>query len=98
MLGAGGLEGVGGRALFGRGVGDKEYSERVSAEIDGEVTKIMTDALKKAEDILAGHRKALDVIASTLMEVETIEREAYETIIIAHGIIPKKKKDIEHQA
>jgi len=97
-LGPVALEGVGGRALFGRGVGDKEYSERVSAEIDGEVTKIMTDALKKAEDILAGHRKALDVIASTLMEVETIEREAYETIIIAHGIIPKKKKDIEHQA
>ena len=31
------------------------------------------------------------------MEVETIERDEYEKIIIAHGIIPKKKQDIEHQ-
>lgn len=92
------LEGAGGRAMFGRGVEDKEYSERVSAEIDAEVQRIMTEAHKKAEDILTHHRKALDVISKRLIDVETIERDEYEKIIIAHGILPKKKQDIEHQA
>ncbi|MSR71393.1 MAG: ATP-dependent zinc metalloprotease FtsH [Candidatus Taylorbacteria bacterium] len=91
------LEGAGGRTLFGRGVEDNGYSERVSAEIDAEVSKIMTEAHDKAQKILIEHRKALDAIARKLIEVETIEREMYENIIIAHGIIPKKKLDIEHQ-
>lgn len=91
------LEGVGGRAMFGRGVEDREHSERISAEIDGEVERIMKEARAKAEDILTKHRKALDAITERLMEVETIERDEYEKIIIAHGIMPKRKLDIEHQ-
>jgi cell division protease FtsH len=96
-IGALALEGSGGRALFGRGVDDKEYSEKVSADIDAEVSLIMSEALKKAEEIITTHRKALDAIATKLIEVENIEREEYEKIIIAFGIIPKKKLDIEHQ-
>ncbi|TAK57653.1 ATP-dependent zinc metalloprotease FtsH [Patescibacteria group bacterium] len=96
-IGALALEGAGGRALFGRGVDDKEYSEKVGADIDAEVSRIMSEALKKAEDIITTHRKALDAIALKLIEVENIEREEYEKIIIAFGIIPKKKMDIEHQ-
>jgi cell division protease FtsH len=96
-IGALALEGAGGRALFGRGVDDKEYSEKVSADIDAEVSRIMSEALKKAEEIITTHRKALDAIATKLIEVENIEREEYEKIIIAFGILPKKKLDIEHQ-
>jgi len=92
------LEGEGGRALFGRGVNDHEYSERVGAEIDAEVSRIMNEAMAKAEKILTENRKALDAIAIKLIEVENIERAEYEQIIIAHGIMPKKKLDIEHQA
>jgi cell division protease FtsH len=92
------LEGEGGRALFGRGVDDKEYSEKVGDEIDSEVSRIMNEAYKKAEDIITTHRKLLDVIAKRLMEVETIERDEFEQILIAHGVTPKKKLDIEHQA
>jgi cell division protease FtsH len=90
------LEGEGGRALFGRGVENREYSEKVSAEIDAEVRKIIDEAYKKAEKIITEHRKALDAIAKRLVEVETIEREELEKILIAHGITPKKKQDIEH--
>ncbi|MDO8575282.1 MAG: ATP-dependent zinc metalloprotease FtsH [bacterium] len=91
------LESAGGRVMFGRGVDDKSYSERVGAEIDAEVSKIITEALAKAEEIVKKHRTALDFVAKRLMEVETIEQEEYEKIIIAHGILPKKKLDIEHQ-
>ncbi len=91
------LEGEGGQTLFGRGLGDREYSERVSAEIDGEVSRIVNEAYKKAEDILKKHRGALNAIAERLVEVETIEREDFEKLLIANGITPKAKQDIEHQ-
>jgi cell division protease FtsH len=91
------LESSGGRALFGKGVEDKEYSEKVSADIDAEVARIMHEAYKKAEDAVTKYRPALDAIALRLVEIENLERDEYESIIIAHGIQPKKKLDIEHQ-
>lgn len=88
------LEGEGGRALFGAGVNGKEYSEKISAEIDAEVKKIVDEAYKKAVTIITGHRKALDAIAQRLVEVETLEREDFEKLLIANGITPKKKAEI----
>ena len=90
------LEGEGGRALFGGGIDGKEYSEKVSAEIDAEVKKIIDEAYAKALDIITTHRKLLDTIAAELTEKETIEREEFEKLLIAGGVTPKKKKDIEH--
>ena len=89
------LEGEGGRAMFGKGVEDKEYSDRVSAEIDAEVSSIMNESKNRAQKIITDHRKALDAIASKLIEAETIEREDFEKLLIANGITPKKKEVIE---
>jgi cell division protease FtsH len=91
------LESPAGKPLFGAGVGDREYSEQIGSEIDAEVSKIMTDAMKKSEKIIKDYRKVLDAIAKRLIEVETIEQKEFEDILVAHGIAPKKKKDIEHQ-
>lgn len=85
-----------GKTMYGKGLDEKEYSEKVGSEIDAEVSKIMKDALDRANKILRDYRKALDFIAKRLIETETIEREEFEQILIAHGITPKKKKDIEH--
>ncbi len=90
-LGALALESGDGRAMFGKGVEGREYSERVGAEIDGEVSRIMYEARAKAEQVIEQHKAALDAVAARLIEVETIEREEYESIIIAHGIQPKVK-------
>lgn len=87
------LEGEGGRVLFGSGVSEKDYSERVSADIDAEVARIITDAYNKAERIVTEHRKALDAIAKRLVETETIEREEFEQLLIVNGIEPKKKPE-----
>jgi cell division protease FtsH len=91
------LEGQDGKMLFGRGVPDRDYSERVSAEIDAEVSRIIKEALDRAAEVITGHRPLLDAIAQRLIEVETLEREEFENILIAGGVTPKKKKDIEHQ-
>jgi len=90
------LEGDGGRALFGGGVDGKEYSEKISGEIDAEVKKIIDEAYAKALDIITKHRPLLNTIAEVLVEKETLEREEFEKLLIAGGITPKKKKDIEH--
>lgn len=87
------LESAQGRVLFGQGVSDREYSEKVSAEIDGEVSLIINNALKKAEEILIKHRNVLEVITRRLIEVEVIEKDEYEQILVAQGI-PLKKKDV----
>ncbi|MFZ2521887.1 MAG: ATP-dependent zinc metalloprotease FtsH [Minisyncoccia bacterium] len=91
------LEGHEGKALFGRGVDEKEFSERVSADIDSEVSRIMKEALEKARVVITENRKLLDAIAVRLIEVETIERAEFESILVANGVTPKKKLDIEHQ-
>ena len=96
-LGALALESIGGAAMFGRGVEGGEYSEKVSGEIDAEVSRIMKEAYKIAEDVITKHRALLDAIAKRLIEKETIERDEFETILVANGITPKKKLDIEHQ-
>lgn len=94
-LGPVALEGAGGRLLYGsRGVEGGEYSERVAAEIDSEVSRIMDEGMKKAEQVLKDKRAVLDVIAKRLMEVETIEREEYDAILVANGIPLKKKGDL----
>lgn len=94
-LGPVALEAPGGRVLFGQGVGDKEYSEKVSAEIDSEVSSIIHGGLKKAEDILREHRNILEIITRRLIEVEVIEMEEYEKLLVANGIQLKKKDKIE---
>jgi len=89
------LEGEGGRAMFGRGVNDKEYSDKINAEIDAEVSEIMNSNMKRAEKLITEHKKALDSIAKKLIEVETIEREEFEKLLVLNGIVPKKRENIE---
>ncbi len=90
------FEGMPGRAMFGGNV-EGEQSQEVAAQIDAEVKKIITDAHKKAEDIIKKHRPVLNAIAAHLVEIETIERDDFEKILIAHGIVPKQKEVIEPQ-
>jgi cell division protease FtsH len=84
------LEGNGGRTMFGRGGVDSDYSEKVSAEIDGEVSRIINEALEKAKVLLFENRKVLDVVAKKLLIVETLEREEYEKLLEGQGIFLKK--------
>ncbi len=83
------------RAMFGDGV-TGEQSQEVANAIDAEVKRIISGAYKRAETVMKDHRDALNAIAEKLVEVETLEREEFEHILIAHGIVPKKKQDIEH--
>ena len=59
----------------------RNYSDKVAAEIDQEVTQFLEDARKTAEKIVKQKRKTLEKIAKFLIEKETIEREEFEELI-----------------
>lgn len=82
-------EGESFRTVYG-----KEYSEVYGQKIDDEVKRIMDEAWNRARLIIIEKRQALTAIADELMRVENIEREEFEKLLLAHGIIPKKKEEI----
>lgn len=94
-LGAMAFESQMGRAMFGHGLEEKDYSEKVAALIDEEVSKIMKEALQKTKNILTENQKVLDTIARRLIEVETIERNEFDQILVANGIQLKKQAEKE---
>jgi len=62
---------------------EKNYSEKMAAEIDAEVKKTITNAEKTAEKIIKTHRQKLDLLADTLMKKEIIEKEEFEKLMSA---------------
>ncbi|MFC1802010.1 ATP-dependent zinc metalloprotease FtsH, partial [Patescibacteria group bacterium] len=84
------LESSDGKVLFGGGVAGKEYSEKVSAEIDAEVSEMINEAMKRAEQVLTENKKAFENITKRLVEVETLERKEFEELLVVNGITPKK--------
>jgi len=71
-------------------IGERYSSEAVGAEIDAEVSRLMKEALARAEQVLTDHRKALDMMSEELIKVETLERAEFEKLLVLNGIKPKK--------
>jgi cell division protease FtsH len=68
--------------FLGREIGEqRNYSEKVAAQIDKEVEKFIKSAEIQATRILTNKRQLLDKIAKTLIEKETIEREEFEQLV-----------------
>ncbi len=74
-------------------VGEIAYSEETARRIDEEVAMIIKTQRERAKEILIKHREALDAMSARLVEVETLEREEFEALLLANGIIPKKKEE-----
>ena len=64
--------------FLGKEIGEqRDYSEAVAQEIDKEVSGIVHEAYERARDVLTRHREQLDRIAQRLMEVETLDHDAF---------------------
>ncbi|MFY9457436.1 MAG: ATP-dependent zinc metalloprotease FtsH [Candidatus Spechtbacterales bacterium] len=59
----------------------RNYSEGTAQEIDKEVSKFISNALKTAQKIIKEKRVKLDAIAVVLVEKETIERKEFEKMM-----------------
>lgn len=80
------FEGTGGRLIGGGMSEDRGYSPQVAKAIDDEVAKIIQEGKDRAKEILTRYRFALNAISEKLAEVETLERDEYETLLKQQGV------------
>ena len=59
-----------GRDMMSR---SKDYSEQTALEIDAEVKRIIDEANHTAKELITTHRDKLEIIASALLEYETLD-------------------------
>lgn len=68
--------------FLGRDYGNtQDYSEETAKRIDAEVSVIMKQAHDRAYQILMDHRDQMDLMASVLLERETVEGEACKALL-----------------
>jgi cell division protease FtsH len=67
--------------FLGREISEqRDYSENIAEHIDQEVRRLVEEAYQRAIRILTDYRPQLDAIAQHLIEVETIDREEFNTL------------------
>jgi len=82
----------GGQVFLGRDFhNEQNYSDAIAYEIDLEVQRIIKECYEKARKILTENRKTLDVIATTLLEVETLDAKQIRHLA-DHGTLPDRIK------
>lgn len=59
---------------------DKQYSEDTAKLIDDEVESLITEAARRASDVISANRGKLDELKAVLLEKETIEDEEVKKI------------------
>ena len=59
----------------------RNYSEKVAAQIDKEIAKFIKNAESTAQKLLSKNKKLLEKIAKTLIKKETIEKEEFEMLV-----------------
>lgn len=87
-----GLVSYGGKSMFGiwRNPFDDEpkYSQEIMSKIDAEVKKIVDDAFESAKKILVDHKEKLDLLATKLLEVETLDGDDYRALLGLPNPVP----------
>ncbi len=75
--------------FLGREIGtERNYSEKVAAEIDGEVRAFIDRAFSAAKKILTSQGKVLKAIAQKLIEKETLEQEEFYALVNSFKLKP----------
>ena len=59
----------------------RNYSEEVACAIDQEIRQILDRAYQRAKEIIVIHQSKLEKLAVSLLELETLERPAFEAIM-----------------
>jgi cell division protease FtsH len=73
----------------------KNFSSEVAFEIDKAVRQIIDDAHTQAIEILAKHRQEVTLIATTLLEKETITAEEIDALVKNGSLTEKKVENVK---
>ncbi len=85
----------GGQVFLGRDIhNEQNYSDAIAYEIDLEIQRILKDSYERATKILTENRDKLDLIAKTLLEVETLNAEQI-AYLVENGRMPETTAELE---
>lgn len=80
----------GGQVFLGRDFNSEQnYSDSIAYEIDQEMQRIIKEQYARTKEILTENRQLLDLIATTLLEVETLDAEQINHLK-DHGTLPDR--------
>jgi cell division protease FtsH len=77
--------------LMGPSFRQKDYSERIAQDIDGEVRRIVMEQYERGKQILLEHRDKLDALAEALLDRETLDRDEIEAIMEGKELPPRDR-------
>src|SRR5699024_7835176 len=87
--------GGGDQVFLGRDIqSDQNYSDAIAHAIDQETQKFINECYDRAKEILTTHRDQLELIANTLLEVETLDADEIKSLF-EDGVLPEKPEVIE---
>jgi cell division protease FtsH len=75
-------------------VEQRDFSEERAQLIDMEVSRILSEAEKKAHDVLQKYRKGLDSLTHLLLEKETVSGEELTKLLEADTGIAKPEMTV----
>ncbi|MGJ7923187.1 ATP-dependent zinc metalloprotease FtsH [Neobacillus sp. LXY-4] len=82
-----------GQVFLGRDIhNEQNYSDAIAYEIDLEMQRFIKECYEKARKILTENRDLLNLIAKTLLEVETLDAEQIKHLM-DHGTLPERKSN-----
>jgi cell division protease FtsH len=82
-----------GHVFLGRDLhNEQNYSDQIAYEIDLEIQRIIKECYERAKQILTEQRDKLELIAKTLLEVETLNAEQIKHLF-EHGSLPGHGED-----
>lgn len=85
----------GGQVFLGRDLhNEQNYSDKIAYEIDLEIQRIIKECYEKARTVLTENRDKLDLIANTLLEVETLDAEQIKHLV-DHGTLPDRTASVD---
>jgi cell division protease FtsH len=85
---------VQGPAFLGRDINnDQGYSDKIAYEIDMEVQRIIKETYDRAKKIITENRSKLDLIANTLLEVETLDADQIKGLV-DNGVLPERPTEV----
>lgn len=86
-----------GQVFLGRDIGhERNYSEQIAYEIDLEMQRIINEQYERCRELLIKYRDQLELIAQTLLKVETLDADQIKQLIETGKLEPKtpEKSDV----
>ncbi len=74
----------------------REYSEKVAAEIDEEVRRMLAECYERAKQVLREHRDRMDQLVAALLDQNTVSRKEF-VALMETGTIPEGLDDDKPQ-